>query len=127
LSVDYLATLGLFDVPLPFGLNFQKAALGFHAEGLGQWDPYAGRISLDPSLYLAAELMAYVGYSNLGLPPIGAGIAVRINPLSPASFDVTRDLGFYVYASFDSFRDAAARERSFPFQGTPCYTPPNAR
>jgi hypothetical protein len=102
-SVDYLATLGLYDFPLILGFSFQGIAGGLHVEGLGQWDPVTGAFGLLPSLYVGAEISVLLGLSGWGFPPFGAGVSARIDVGNPAAFDVTRDIGFYIYLTVDSF------------------------
>ena len=116
-AADYLMSLALCDVPLIWGFNFRKAAAGLHAEVLGQWDTSLGQPVLLPAVYAGIEITAQFGYNDSLIPPIGLGVAFRIDPANPASFNAGTDIGIYLFFSFASFWDAASSGAGFPAGG----------
>ena len=101
-SLDYLASLALLDVPLPFELNLQGIAGGIHAEGAASWDPAQQAVLPDPNLYVGMDLMGFFGLNILSPIPIGIGVEARVAPSSIGSFNPSSDLALYFFVGTNS-------------------------
>ena len=106
-AVDYLAALGIMDVPLPlgynmFGFHLRGIALGVHGEWMADWSPSGGTFEMDDYIYTGIELVFIVGQS-LASVPLGFGVSFRFDRSLAVPVDITRDLRPYLFIGLDSF------------------------
>lgn len=106
-EVGYLATIGLYDRPLPFGFNFQGLGIGLHLAAAADWSAVAGSFTPDPYLYAGIELVSLVGYSgDGGAVPVDIGVTFRFSPTRAHPFDPLHDIGPYISIGTNSFQSA---------------------
>jgi len=108
-SLDLLAPIGLFDLPLVPKLALLGMSAGLHAEAVADWELAPGSFGL-PWVCAGAETVFLVDVFGLKMP-IGLGVSARFDPTGGRAFDVMQDLRGYVFLSFDSFLAAAKAAR----------------
>ncbi len=94
-SIDYIASIALFDQPLLFSVAATGAALGVHAEGIGQWDDARPSLSIDPALYVGGDLTIHMAFNAVPFA-LTIGVAARIHTSASRAFDSGQDLGVYL-------------------------------
>jgi len=107
-SIDYLASMALFDQPLIFSFAATGAAFGVHAEGIGQWDDARPVLRIDPSLYVGADLTIHMAFNAVPFALV-IGVAARIDTSAPRSFDAAQDLGIYLSLGQENAADGLTR------------------
>jgi hypothetical protein len=95
-SIDYIASLALFDQPLFFSVAATGAALGVHAEGIGQWDDARLSLTIDPALYVGGDLTLHMAFNAVPFS-LTIGVAARIDTSASRAFDPGQDLGVYLF------------------------------
>ncbi len=103
-GLDYLFSLGIWDIPIPGGFSFQGLAGGFHVEKELNFSFDTAEVTADSIIYTGIELTILGGYLTL-LETGGIGVNVRIDPVHPGRFEPEKDIGFYLYLGTDSFRN----------------------
>lgn len=103
-GLDYLFSLGIWDIPIPGGFSFQGLAGGFHVEKELNFTFDKAEVTTDSIIYTGIELTILGGYLTL-LETGGIGVNVRINPVHPGRFEPEKDIGFYLYLGTNSFRN----------------------
>ncbi len=104
-SLDYMMPVALLDQPLTYWLALTGVGVGMHAEALADFDATAPAFSLVPDVFVGADVtirIAVLGYSL----PLGIGVSAAVSTTAPGSFDPTKDIGLYLFLSFDSFSSA---------------------
>ncbi len=114
-ALDYLYSIALLDVPLPFGFNLQGIGGGIHFEGTAGFDPEKLNIIMD-YIYTGVELIFNVGTPVGGILPLGAGVSIRFDPSFERTFNIYRDLRPYFFLSLDSFLDAGFSHSAADFR-----------
>jgi hypothetical protein len=105
-AADYLVPLGLLDAPLFLGGGITGAGMGMHVEALANFDAWAGRFAVIPSLYAGLDFTLRFSFDG-GSLPVGVGLSAAVDFAAPQPFDPARDLGVYLFFGFDGFTDAA--------------------
>jgi len=111
-SLDLLAPIGLFDLPLVPELALLGMSAGLHAEAVADWELAPSSFEV-PWVCAGAETVFLLDVFGLQIP-IGLGVSARFDPTGDRAFDVTDDLRGYVFLSFDGFLDAAKAARPAP-------------
>ena len=108
-SIDYIASLALFDQPLFFSLAATGAALGVHAEGIGQWDDARPSPTIDPAFYVGGDLTIHLAFNAVPFA-LTIGVAARIDTSAPRAFDPGQDLGVYLVLGQEGSAGGLTRE-----------------
>ena len=95
-SIDYIASIALLDQPLLFSVAATGAALGVHAEGIGQWDDARPSLTITPALYVGGDLTVHMAFNAVPFV-LTIGVAARIDTSASRAFDPGQDLGVYLF------------------------------
>jgi hypothetical protein len=95
-SIDLITSLALFDQPLFFGVAATGAALGVHAEGIGQWDDMRPSLMIAPALYVGGDLTFHMAFNAVPFA-LTIGAAARIDTSASRVFVPGQDLGVYLF------------------------------